>query len=129
MHALRRSAATLGVVAMTATALTACGLGSSEYCDTLSTDSNNAGQVYLPYVAGEAPADWAEPRLDLLEEAGEPDDGDLADDYETYLAYLEDMSEMEDDEQNDAMMLTADDPEIGEARDALFDDWNTNCEK
>lgn len=39
------------------------------------------------------------------------------------------MTQMEADEQNDAMMLTADDPEIGEARDALFDDWNTNCDK
>ncbi len=128
MHALRRSTAALGAVALTATALTSCGLGSSEYCDALSEDSNSAGQVYQPYIASEAPADWAEPRLDLLEEAGEPDD-DLADDYETYLAYLEDMTEMEADQQNDAMMLTADDPEISEAQDALFEDWNTNCEK
>lgn len=118
----------MSAVALT-TALTSCGLGSSEYCDTLSDESNSAGQVYQPYVATEAPADWAEPRLDLLEEAGEPDDDDLADHYETHLAYLEDMTQLEADEQNDAVMLTADDPEIGKAQDALFDDWNTNCEK
>lgn len=118
----------MSAVALT-TALTSCGLGSSEYCDTLSDESNSAGQVYQPYIATEAPADWAEPRFDLLEEAGEPDDDDLADHYETHLAYLEDMTQLEADEQNDAVMLTADDPEIRKAQDALFDDWNTNCEK
>ena len=76
-----------------------------------------------------SPTPGGEPRLDLLEAAGEPDDGDLAEHYTTYLAYLEDMTQLEADEQNDAVMLTADDPEIRKAQDALFDDWNTNCEK
>lgn len=114
---------------MTTVALSACGLGPSEYCDALSDDNNKGGQVFLPYIANEVPADWAEPRLDLLEEAGEPDDGDLKDDYKTYLAYLDDMNQLEAGQENDAMMLTADDEEIKKARGALFDDWNANCEK
>lgn len=128
MGTRRQISAAVSCAALTVT-LAACGTGSSEYCEALSDDSNSAGEVFQPYIATEAPADWAEPRLEMLDEAGEPDEDDLADDYETYRDYLEDMTGLGDDEQNDAMMLTADDPEIKDAQDALFEDWNTNCEK
>ncbi len=39
------------------------------------------------------------------------------------------MTQLEDGQENDAMMLTANDEEIKKAREALFDDWNANCEK
>ncbi len=43
MLALRRTIAAISAAAMTTVALSACGLGSSEYCDALSDDTNKGG--------------------------------------------------------------------------------------
>lgn len=126
MRTPSRIAAVVSVAALTTT-LTSCGLGSSEYCDTLTENSDRAATLYTAYAAMEPPAEWAQQRLDLMDEAGQPDDEDLVDDRETYRDYLEDMTDLGPDEQKDAILLGADEPGVEDARDALADHYTGEC--
>lgn len=109
-----------------ALSLSACGGGSSAYCDTLTDNSAVSATVFGPVVPGQADASQIDARLELLGEVEGDVPSDLQEDFDTWTAYLEEVGPLLE-EGDQAAVLDAATDDVDAAGETLFDHYTGTC--
>lgn len=128
MRSVRRPLALLfTVVGMTA--LAACGGAGSEYCTTLTDNSEVSATVFTPVVPGMNDQEGVQERLDLLAEVEDSVPEELSEDFTTWQAYLEEAEPLVDssDPEDTTALIDAGTDEVDAAGSALSDHYTGTC--
>ncbi|MGO2110683.1 MAG: hypothetical protein ACTH31_03630 [Pseudoclavibacter sp.] len=119
---IRRGAVLVAAASIALAGLTACSSTQTTYCNTINGSSLSA-VTYTSYIGDMSPSEWAEPRIELLGEAGAPTD-ELQTQYETWLGYLNQLTEYDEP---DVAVLDLSTGEVDTARQSLFDNYVEAC--
>ncbi|MDQ0642116.1 hypothetical protein [Microbacterium murale] len=121
---LRRGATAIAMCTASLLALSACAADQGAYCDAVKA-SDVAPTLYAPimFEKNTTPASWAEPRLEVLLDAGPPND-ELADEHELWVTYVTAVTEYTE---FDHSIFELDTDETEAARDLLFNNYTDVC--
>ena len=129
MYRMRRGCALTITTAACIAALASCGGAHSEYCTTLTDNSEVSATLFAPAVPGTVDEETVQQRLDLLGEVEDSVPDELSEDFATWTAYLEEIKPLIGSQDPDELtaMINARDDEVKTAGDALFDHYTGTC--
>src|SRR5699024_7542076 len=126
MRRLRAAALLVPALALT---LSACGGGSSAYCDTLTDNSAVSATVFAPAIPGMATSEQVEERLDLLEQVEDDVPEEIQEEFTIWQQHLEEIGPKLDSEDSEELneVIQSRTDEVAAAGETLSDHYTGTC--